>query len=100
MDTDVQKAQINADVRKTEVGASVTVLQTFANDPVISILRDLLIAPPVAYSALYFWDKIVEHSRPQLVWVVSSIDNPAMSYLIYAVFVFLLGNIYLNRTQV
>lgn len=95
--TNKQIAQIQAGTTVTvaETNASVQIIQATANDICLRILRDALILFPVVWTALVGWDTIVAKHWPKLMWHVA--DYPSsLSYLPYAVMVFLLGNIGLN----
>lgn len=97
-DTELGKAQVEGQVRQTEVNASVQLTTAFKDDTSLKVMRDLLIAPIVIWSALGYWDKIIEHTHPE--WVVqihAFPDGSPLAYLPFAVFIFLFGNLWLNK---
>lgn len=92
---EIAKIQAGTTVTVAETNASVQIIQATMNDICLRILRDLLILFPVVWTALIGWDTIVANHWPSLMWHVAKYP-PSLSYLPYAVMVFLLGNIGLN----
>jgi len=78
-----------------ETNASVQIIQATQDDIALRIIRDAICVPPAIWSMLIGWDTIVAKHYPAWKFVVA--DYPStVSYLPYAVLIFLLGNIGIN----
>lgn len=94
-DTELEKLKVDADVRKSDTNASVATLEAFKDDIGIRLMRDAVCLPVVVWSMLIGWDTIVALRYPDIMFRVA--DYPtSVSYLPYAVLIFLLGNIGIN----
>lgn len=89
------KLQTASQTTIAETQASVQIIQATSNDIGIRIMRDALLLFPVVWSGLVGWDTIVAKHWPKLMWHTAEYPA-ALSYLPYAVMVFLLGNIGIN----
>ena len=105
MDTDVAKLQANrtADVEEAKVSAQI--IQTTQDDIGLRLMRDLICLPVVIWSVIIGWDTIIgaRNSQglpwhPELIGYMFHVSEypQSVSYLPYAVIVFLLGNIGIN----
>lgn len=91
----VETAKVAADVVKTETVESNKTLSIFEKDWGVRLARDIVILPWSLWLGGYGWDTFVAIRWPQL--MIHIADTPAaVSYIPYAVLVFLLGNIGLN----
>jgi hypothetical protein len=82
-------------IATVEAQSSVAIIQATNNDIGLRLIRDALCIPVVAWCDLVGWDTIMAHHHPKWMWHVASYPA-AVSYLPYAVIVFLLGNIGIN----
>lgn len=87
--------QADASVTIAETQASAQIIQTTNDDICLRLLRDALCAPVVIWTGIIGWDTIVVRHNPDWVYIVEKYPD-SVSYLPYAVIVFLLGNIGLN----
>jgi hypothetical protein len=94
-DTELAKLKVNADVRKDDNATSVRTLEAFKDDIGIRFMRDLVCFPVVVWSMIIGWDTIVAMRYPDLMFRVANYPD-SVSYLPYAVLIFLLGNIGIN----
>lgn len=78
-----------------ETQASVQIIHDTSDDICIRILRDGICLFPVVWTAVVGWDTLMAYHYPKLMWHVPPYP-PSLTYLPYAVMVFLLGNIGLN----
>jgi hypothetical protein len=85
--------QIKADVETAKISADI--IKTTNDDIALRIMRDGLCLGPVVWTMIGSWDTIIAKHWPEWRFLVAEYP-PAMSYLPYAVVVFLLGNIGLN----
>jgi len=95
MDTKVEvlKTTRGADVQEAQVSAQI--IHDTQDDIGLRLMRDMLCFPTVAWATLIGWDTIVAFRYPNLMFHVPTYPE-SVSYLPYAVVVFLLGNIGLN----
>ena len=82
-----------SDIEEAKVSAQI--IQTTQDDVGLRFMRDLLCFPTVAWATLIGWDTIVAMRYPWLKFNVAPYPE-TVSYLPYAVVVFLLGNIGIN----
>lgn len=94
-DTELGKLKIEADVRSSDTAASVRILEAFKDDIGIRFMRDLVCFPVVVWSMLIGWDTIVAMRYPNWMFGVANYPD-SVTYLPYAVLIFLLGNIGIN----
>lgn len=78
-----------------ETEASVKIIQTTEDDVCLRILRDAAVLPVVVWVSLIGWDTIVASRYPWLMFHVANYPT-SVSYLPYAVLIFLFGNIGIN----
>lgn len=94
-DTELEKIRIDADVHNQDVLASTRILEAFKDDIGLRFMRDLVCFPVVIWSVIIGWDTVVALRFPELKFNVA--EYPAsVSYLPYAVLIFLLGNVGIN----
>jgi hypothetical protein len=94
--TKIATIQAGAQVATAEIQATTTIIQATADDICLRILRDAAILPVVVWSLLIGWDTIIaENSWNVYMWHVAKYPD-SISYLPYAVLVFLFGNIGIN----
>lgn len=99
-DATIKKTEVDGEVRQTEVVSSVKTLEVFKDDITVRLARDIIMFPVAIYTAVATWDYFIVLRYPELVWGVKRIPpESGLEYLIYAVLVFLFGNLYLNRKQ-
>lgn len=91
----VVQMQTGAQVTIAETQAAVQIIQATNDDICIRILRDAICLIPVIWTMLIGWDTIVAVRYHDLMFHVAKYP-PSLSYLPYAVMVFLLGNIGIN----
>lgn len=95
--TSKEIAQIQANTTTTvaETQASVQIIQATQDDICLRILRDAAVLPVVVWVSLIGWDTIIAYRYPHMMFHVA--NYPAsVSYLPYAVLIFLFGNIGIN----
>lgn len=92
---ETQKAQINATENVAEAQVSAQIIATTMGDMFVRVCRDVILFGGTAWFSLVTWDTIVAKHWPTLMWHTANYP-PSVSYLPYAVLVFLLGNIGLN----
>ena len=90
---DTQLGMRQAEVEEAKVSAQI--IHDTNDDLGIRILRDAVCLPVVAWTMIIGWDTIVVHHYPDLVFIVERYPD-SVSYLPYAVLMFLLGNIGIN----
>lgn len=79
----------------TEAKVSAQIIQTNSTSIGLRIITDMICFPVAVWTMLISWDTIVAKSYPSLMWHTA--NYPAsVSYLPYAVLMFLLGNIGIN----
>ena len=85
---------VNADVEDAKTSARI--IEATSDDIGIRLMRDAVCVFPVTWSMLIGWDTIVANTSWKVyMWHVANYP-PSVSYLPYAVMVFLLGNIGIN----
>lgn len=94
-DTDLEKTRIDADVHNQDVLASTRILEAFKDDIGLRFMRDLVCFPVVVWSVIIGWDTVVALRFPELKFNVAEYPV-SVSYLPYAVLIFLLGNVGIN----
>lgn len=95
-DVQLEKYKVDGTVDVEATKASVAIIESTKDSVGVRLARDILIFPPVVWTSLIVWDKIVDRKFPALVWGVSLLPD-AIAYLPYAVMVFLLGNVAMNQ---
>ena len=90
---DTQLGMRQAEVEEAKVSAQI--IHDTNDDLGIRILRDAVCLPVVVWTMIIGWDTIVVHHYPDLVFIVERYPD-SVSYLPYAVLMFLLGNIGIN----
>jgi len=90
---DTQLGMRTAEVEEAKVSAQI--IQTTNDDIVLRLLRDAICLPVVVWTMIIGWDTIVVRHYPNLVFIVEKYPD-SVSYLPYAVIMFLLGNIGIN----
>src|SRR5258708_23920652 len=90
---DTQLGMRQTEVEEAKVSAQI--IHDTNDDLGIRILRDAVCLPVVAWTMIIGWDTIVVHHYPDLVFIVERYPD-SVSYLPYAVLMFLLGNIGIN----
>ncbi len=95
MDTKVEvlKTERGGDLGEAQVSAQI--IHDTQDDIGLRLMRDLLCFPTVMWATLIGWDTIVAIRYPQWMFHVEKYPE-SVSYLPYAVVVFLLGNIGIN----
>ncbi len=94
-DTELEKTRIDADVHNQDVLASTRILEAFKDDIGLRFMRDLVCFPVVVWSVIIGWDTVVALRFPELKFNVAEYPD-SVSYLPYAVLIFLLGNVGIN----
>lgn len=89
----LRQADVQENIAVTQTAAQI--IQTTNDDILLRILRDLAILPVVVWSSLIGWDTIVAVRYPEYMFHVANYP-PSVSYLPYAVLIFLFGNIGVN----
>lgn len=79
----------------TEAKVSAQIIQTNSTNIGLRIITDMICAPVAIWTMLISWDTIVAKHYPELMWHTANYP-PSVSYLPYAVLMFLLGNIGIN----
>lgn len=87
------QADVSADTEDAKTAANI--IETTKDDIGLRILRDMACLPVVVWSMLIGWDTIVAVRYPDWMWHTEKYPD-SVSYLPYAVLVFLLGNIGIN----
>lgn len=93
--TEITKLQTTSATSIAETKASVSIIQATQDDIGLRILRDMACTPVVLWSMLIGWDTIVADRFPDYMFHIEKYPD-SVSYLPYAVLVFLLGNIGIN----
>ena len=90
-------ARIQADTTTTVASyqASTAIIQATQDDILLRIIRDAICLPVAVWSMLIGWDTIVALNHPQWMFHISAYPE-VVSYLPYAVLIFLLGNVGIN----
>lgn len=94
-DTELEKLKVDADIHKSDASTSLSVLEAFKDDIGIRFMRDLVCFPVVVWTMLIGWDTIVALRYPYMKFNVAEYPT-SVSYLPYAVLIFLLGNVGIN----
>lgn len=89
----IKQAEVQENIAVTQTSAQI--IKTTNDDILLRILRDLAILPVVIWSALIGWDTIIAIRYPEYMFHVANYP-PSVSYLPYAVLIFLFGNIGVN----
>lgn len=89
----IKQSNVQQDIAESQVSAQI--IHDTQDDIGLRLMRDLLCFPTVAWATLIGWDTIVAIRYPELMFHVEKYPD-SVSYLPYAVVVFLLGNIGLN----
>ena len=89
------RIQANADVGINETRTAAQIIHDTSDDIGLRLLRDMVCLPVVVWSMFIGWDTIVVRVHPDWVWIVEKYPD-SVSYLPYAVLIFLLGNIGFN----
>lgn len=95
MDTKVEILKTERGTEVEEAKVSAQIIHDTQDDIGLRLMRDLLCFPTVVWATLIGWDTIVAIRYPDLMFHVEKYPE-SVSYLPYAVVVFLLGNIGLN----
>lgn len=90
-----QMAQISATRDVAEAQTSAEIIATTMGDMFVRVCRDIILLGGTTWFTLVIWDTIVAKRYPELMWHTANFP-PSVSYLPYAVLVFLLGAIGLN----
>jgi len=90
---DTLKTNRSSDIEEAKVSAQI--IQTTQDDIGLRLMRDMLCFPTVVWAMLIGWDTVVAIRYPDLMFHVEKYPD-SVSYLPYAVVVFLLGNIGIN----
>jgi len=90
---DTLKTNRSSDIEESKVSAQI--IQTTQDDIGLRLMRDMLCFPTVVWAMLIGWDTVVAIRYPDLMFHVEKYPD-SVSYLPYAVVVFLLGNIGIN----
>jgi hypothetical protein len=93
--TEIAKVQAQTQTTIAETQASVSIIQATEDDIGIRIMRDMVCLPVVVWSMLIGWDTIIADRWPDWMFHVEKYPD-SVSYLPYAVLIFLLGNIGIN----
>lgn len=95
MDTKVAVLKTTQGTQVEEAKVSAQIIGETQDDIGLRLMRDMLCFPTVAWATLIGWDTIVAIRYPGLMFHVEKYPD-SVSYLPYAVVVFLLGNIGIN----
>jgi len=94
----IKQANVQQDIAETQVSAQI--IHDTQDDIGLRLMRDLVCFPVVLWSCLIGWDTLI--ADPAQIWIshdwmwhVANYPD-SVSYLPYAVLVFLLGNIGIN----
>ena len=94
----IKQANVQQDIAETQVSAQI--IHDTQDDIGLRLMRDLVCYPVVVWSCLIGWDTLI--ADPSQTWIshdwmwhVANYPD-SVSYLPYAVLVFLLGNIGIN----
>lgn len=90
---DTKLGMRTAEVDEAKVSAQI--IQTNSTNIGLRIITDMICAPVAVWTMLIGWDTIVAKHWPYLMWHTADYP-PSVSYLPYAVLMFLLGNIGIN----
>lgn len=86
-------AKRTADTADAQVGAQI--IRDTNDDVSLRIMRDIALAPPIAWSAIIGWDTIVAYRYPDLMFHIANYPV-AVQYIPYGAFAFLFGVLGMN----
>lgn len=90
----IKQANVQQDIAESQVSAQI--IHDTQDSIGLRLMRDLVCFPVVVWSTLIGWDTIIANtSYHDWMWHVANYPD-SVSYLPYAVLVFLLGNIGIN----
>lgn len=90
----IKQANVQQDIAESQVSAQI--IHDTQDDIGLRLMRDLVCFPVVVWSCLIGWDTIIANTQfNPWMWHVANYPS-TVSYLPYAVLVFLLGNIGIN----
>lgn len=95
-DLDAVKYKTDGEVDIEKVKAQTHIVEAFKDQIDIRFARDILIYPPIIWTGLIVYAKIIERHYPEWVWAVNPLPE-SIAWLPYAVMVFLLGNAWINK---
>lgn len=99
----IKQAEVSQTIAETQ--ASTAIIQATQDSIGLRLMRDIVCFPVVVWSALIGWDTIIGARQsnglpwhPDWIGYMFHVGNypPSVSYIPYAVMVFLLGNIGIN----
>lgn len=95
-DTKVQTLTVERNTEVDEAKVSAQIIHDTEDDIGLRLMRDMVCFPVVLWSMLIGWDTIIANTNfKDWMWHVANYPD-TVSYLPYAVMVFLLGNIGIN----
>jgi hypothetical protein len=90
----LKQADVQQDIAESQVSAQI--IHDTQDSIGLRLMRDLVCFPVVVWSSLIGWDTIIANTKYNTwMWHVANYPD-SVSYLPYAVLVFLLGNIGIN----